>query len=45
MSLVGVVDIINNLKKDYAVIIMSEIHFPTEENEDKYPMLDHRYKT
>ena len=38
MSLVGVVDIINNLKKDYAVIIMSEIHFPTEENEDKYPI-------
>ncbi len=29
------VDIINDLKKDYAVIVMSEIHFPVEENEDK----------
>ena len=34
MSLVGVCDIINQLKKDYAVIIMSEYHFPLEEKED-----------
>ena len=38
MSLVGAIDIINQLKKDYAVIVMSEHHFPTEENEDKYPI-------
>ena len=38
MSLVGAVDIINQLKKDYAVVIMSEHHFATEENEDKYPI-------
>ena len=38
MALTGVVDIINALKKDYGVIVMSEIHFPTEENEDKYPI-------
>ena len=38
MSLTGVVDVINNLKKDYAVVVMSEIHFPTEENEEKYPI-------
>ncbi len=34
-SLNSIVEIINELKKDYAVIIMSEIHFPLEENEDK----------
>ena len=34
MSLVAVCDIINQLKKDYAVIIMSEYHFPLEEKED-----------
>ena len=34
MSLVGVCDIINQLKKDYAVIIMSEYQFPVEENEN-----------
>ena len=34
MSLAGVCDIINQLKKDYAVIIMSEFHFPLEENEN-----------
>ena len=38
MSLTGVVDIINALKKDYAVIIMSEVHFATEEDESKYPI-------
>ena len=38
MSLVGAIDIINQLKKDYAVIVMSEHHFATEENEDKYPI-------
>ena len=27
-----------NGKKDYAVIVMSEHHFATEENEDKYPI-------
>ena len=31
MSLVGACDIINQLKKDYAVIIMSEYHFSVEE--------------
>jgi len=31
----NVVEIINKLKKDYAVIIMSEIHFPLEKGEDK----------
>tara|TARA_A200000113_G_scaffold206826_1_gene204007 strand:+ start:848 stop:2002 length:1155 start_codon:yes stop_codon:yes gene_type:complete len=35
MSLVNTVDIINDLKKDYGVIVMSEIQFPVEENEDK----------
>jgi len=35
LSLVNAVDIINDLKKDYGVIIMSEIHFPLEENEEK----------
>lgn len=34
-SLNNIVQIINELKKDYAVIIMSEIHFPLEENEEK----------
>ena len=34
-SLNNIVTIINELKKDYAVVIMSEIHFPLEENEDK----------
>ena len=38
MSLTGVVDIINALKKDYAVIIMSEVHFATEEDESKHPI-------
>jgi hypothetical protein len=33
-SLNGIVDVINELKKDYAVIIMSEIHFPLEKNEE-----------
>ncbi len=31
----AIVEIINELKKDYGVIIMSEIHFPLEENEEK----------
>tara|TARA_B100001996_G_scaffold105063_1_gene79003 strand:- start:1317 stop:2570 length:1254 start_codon:yes stop_codon:yes gene_type:complete len=35
MPLVATVDIINQLKKDYAIIVMSEYHFPVEENEDK----------
>ena len=35
MSLVNTVEVINQLKKDYAVIVMSEIHFPVEENEEK----------
>ena len=34
-SLNNVVEIINQFKKDYAIIIMSEIHFPLEENEEK----------
>ena len=34
----GAEGIINQLKKDYAVIIMSEHHFSTEENEEKYPI-------
>ena len=34
-SLNNIVNIINDLKKDYAVIIMSEIEFPLEENEEK----------
>jgi len=34
-SLNNICEIINDLKKDYAVIVMSEIHFPVEENEDK----------
>ena len=35
MPLTGVCDIINQLKKDYAVIVMSEFHFSVEEDEDK----------
>ena len=31
----AIVEIINELKKDYGVIIMSEMHFPLEENEEK----------
>jgi hypothetical protein len=40
MPLTGVCDIINQLKKDYAVIIMSEFHFSTEEDEEnsRYPV-------
>lgn len=34
-SLNSIVEIINELKKDYAIIIMSEIHFPLEKNEEK----------
>lgn len=34
-SLNNIVEIINELKKDYAVIIMSELQFPLEENEEK----------
>lgn len=34
-SLNNIVEIINELKKDYAVIVMSELQFPVEENEDK----------
>lgn len=34
-SLTNIVEIINELKKDYGVIIMSEVHFPLEENEEK----------
>lgn len=34
-SLNNIVSIINELKKDYAIIIMSEIQFPLEENEEK----------
>ena len=34
MSLVGACEIINQLKKDYAVIVMSEYQFPVEENEN-----------
>ena len=34
-SLNNIVNIINELKKDYAVIVMSEIQFPLEENEEK----------
>jgi hypothetical protein len=34
-SLSSIVDIINELKRDYGVIIMSEIHFPLEKDEDK----------
>ena len=34
MSLVSTCEIINQLKKDYAVIIMSEYQFPVEENEN-----------
>lgn len=34
-SLNNIVDIINELKRDYAIIIMSEIQFPLEKNEDK----------
>lgn len=35
MNMVNTVDIINDLKKDYGVVIMSEVHFPLEENEEK----------
>ena len=35
VSLNNIVSIINELKKDYAIIIMSEIQFPLEENEEK----------
>ncbi len=35
MPLTATVDIINQLKKDYAVIVMSEIHFPVEDDEEK----------
>tara|TARA_B100000902_G_C27264139_1_gene892498 strand:+ start:127 stop:1353 length:1227 start_codon:yes stop_codon:yes gene_type:complete len=35
MPMTATVDIINQLKKDYAVIVMSEYHFPVEENESK----------
>ena len=40
MPLVGTCDIINQLKKDYAVIIMSEFHFSVEEDEEnsRYPV-------
>ena len=40
MPLTGVCDIINQLKKDYAVIVMSEFHFSVEENEEntKFPI-------
>jgi hypothetical protein len=31
----SIVEIINELKKDYAIIIMSELYFPLENNEDK----------
>lgn len=31
----SIVDIINELKRDYGVIIMSEMHFPLEKDEDK----------
>jgi hypothetical protein len=34
-SLTSIVDIINELKKDYGIVIMSEVHFPLEENEEK----------
>lgn len=34
-SLSSIVDIINELKRDYGVIIMSEIQFPLEKDEDK----------
>tara|TARA_B100000676_G_C18071813_1_gene844792 strand:- start:1451 stop:2599 length:1149 start_codon:yes stop_codon:yes gene_type:complete len=34
-SLNNIVNIINELKKDYSVIIMSEVQFPLEENEEK----------
>ena len=33
-SLTSIVDIINELKKDYGIVIMSEVHFPLEENEE-----------
>ena len=44
MPLTGVCDIINQLKKDYAVIIMSEFHFSTEEDEEnsRYPVARHQ---
>ena len=35
MNMVNTVDIINDLKKDYSVVIMSEVHFPLEENEEQ----------
>jgi hypothetical protein len=31
----SIVDIINELKRDYGVVIMSEIHFPLEKDEEK----------
>lgn len=34
-SLNSIVEIINELKKDYAIVIMSEIQFPLEKNEEK----------
>lgn len=34
-SLSSIVDIINELKRDYGVIIMSEMHFPLEKDEEK----------
>lgn len=34
-SVNNITNIINELKKDYGIIIMSEVHFPLEENEDK----------
>ncbi len=40
MPMDATVKIINQLKKDYAVIVMSEYHFPVEENENnaKHPI-------
>lgn len=35
MNMVNTVEIINNLKKDYSVVVMSEFQFPVEENEDR----------
>ena len=35
----NIVDIINILKKEYGVIIMSEIPVPLEESENKYPVV------
>ena len=33
-----IVDIINNLRKDYGVIIMSEFQFPVDTSEDQVPV-------